>query len=225
LQLIFPQEKPPARDFHLWRSAIDTIALRGRPCLRLGRMIDKGHTFWGWGFNGERLFHLSSGKMDIYPPLDTMGNNRGINRWTCSLRRQPWQDKGYPCSVTTKASSEVAIWSQAEVAHPENPPTMFWEVLQKWKGTRMWDNIQWVGDDNWIAGIAARSCIAVTDGSYMKAIHPNIHSATFVLECTRGGGQLWGSFPESSRQACSYRGELIGLMAIHLTLPSVNEVI
>ncbi len=82
-----------------------------------------------------------------------------------------------------------------------------------------------MGDDNWIAGsIAARSCIAVTDGSYMKALYPNIHSAAFVLECTREGGQLWGSFTESSRQACSYRGELIGLMAIHLILLSVNEV-
>jgi hypothetical protein len=89
----------------------------------------------------------------------------------------------------------------------------------------MWDNIQWVGYDIWIAGsIAARSCITVTDGSYMKALYPNIHSAAFVLEGTRGGGQLWGSFSESSRQACSYRGELISLMAIHLILLSVNEV-
>jgi hypothetical protein len=89
----------------------------------------------------------------------------------------------------------------------------------------MWDNIQWVGDDNWIAGsIAARSCIAVTEGSYMKALYPNIRSAAFVLECTRGGGQLWGLFSESSRQACSYRGELIGLMAFHLILLSVNKV-
>jgi hypothetical protein len=57
----------------------------------------------------------------------------------------------------------------------------------------MWDNIQWVGDDSWIAGsITVRSCIAVTDGSYMKALYPNVHSATFVLECMRGGRTTLG---------------------------------
>ncbi len=141
-RLIFHQEKPPARDFHLWQSAIDTIAPRGQPCLWLGRMINKGHKFWEWRFNGERLFHLSGNEMDIYAPLDAIGNNRDINRWTCSLRWQLPQDKGYPCLVTTKANGKVAIRLQAEVAHPETPPMMFWEVLQEWKRTWMWDNIQ-----------------------------------------------------------------------------------
>ena len=89
----------------------------------------------------------------------------------------------------------------------------------------MWDNIQWVRDDNWIAGsIAAKTCIALTDGSYMKSLYPNVHLAAFVLECTKGGGRPWGSFPEASKQACSYRGELIGLMAIHLILLSINDL-
>jgi hypothetical protein len=89
----------------------------------------------------------------------------------------------------------------------------------------MWDNIQWLGIDDWIAGsIATNTCIAVTDGSYVKSLYPNVLSATFVLECTRGGGSLWGSFPEASKQACSYRGELICLMAIHLILLSINDL-
>ncbi len=189
LRLIFPLENPPARNFHLWWSTIDTIAPRGRPRLWLGWMINKRHKFWEWRFDGESLCHLSGNKMDIYAPLVAMGNNCNNNRCTCSLRRQPQQDTGYLCFVTINTNGEVAIRLQAEVAHPKTPPRRFWEVLQKWKRTWMWDNIQWVGDDNWIAGsIAARSCIAVTDGSYMKALYPNIHSAAFVLECTRGGG-------------------------------------
>jgi hypothetical protein len=107
----------------------------------------------------------------------------------------------------------------------EIPPTYFWEVLQKWGQTWMCDNIQWVGDDNWIAGaIRDRSCIAVTDGSYMSKLYPNAHSAAYVLECAKGKGRLWGSFPETSLNSCSYRGELVGLMVIHLILLSVNEV-
>jgi hypothetical protein len=89
----------------------------------------------------------------------------------------------------------------------------------------MWDNIRWEGDDNWIAeSIRQGSCMAVTDGSYKKNLYPDIHSAAFVLECKNKSGQIWGSFPEPSRCACSYRGELVGLMAIHLILLAANEV-
>ena len=106
-----------------------------------------------------------------------------------------------------------------------DPPTNFWEVLRKWQRTWMWDNLQWVGDDHWIArAIEDGTLIAVTDGLYMKDLYPNIHSAPLVLECTKGHGRLWCSFPNFSEIACSYRGELVGLMAIHLILLSVNEV-
>jgi hypothetical protein len=89
----------------------------------------------------------------------------------------------------------------------------------------MWDNIQWEGNDNWMAdSIREGTCIAVTNGSYMKKLYIDILSAAFVIECSRGRGRIWGSFPEVSRCACSYRRELVGLMAIHLILLSINEV-
>ncbi len=68
------------------------------------------------------------------------------------------------------------------------------------------------------------SCIAVTDGLYMRALYPQIHSASFILECSNGRGWLWGSFPEASQSACSYRGELVGLMVIHLILLVIDEI-
>jgi hypothetical protein len=64
----------------------------------------------------------------------------------------------------------------------------------------------------------------VTDGSYMKDLYLHIHSAAVVLECTKGRGRVWCSFPEASQVACSYRAELIELMAIHLILLVINEV-
>jgi hypothetical protein len=89
----------------------------------------------------------------------------------------------------------------------------------------MWNNIRWEGDDNWIAqSIRQGTCIAVTDGSYMRTLYPDIHSAAFVLECSNKTGRIWGSFAEPSRCACSYRGELVGLMAILLILLAANEV-
>ena len=58
----------------------------------------------------------------------------------------------------------------------------------------------------------------------VKDLYPPIHSAALVLECTKGRGRVWCSFPEASQVACSYPGELIGLMAIHLILLTINEV-
>jgi hypothetical protein len=56
----------------------------------------------------------------------------------------------------------------------------------------------------------------------MKEIYSHINSAAFVFECSKGRGCLWGSFVEHNPDAGSYRGELLGLMAIHLILRGVN---
>ena len=89
----------------------------------------------------------------------------------------------------------------------------------------MWDNLQWVGDDEWLArAITEGTCISVTDESYMQDLYVTFNSAAVVIECTKGRGRLWCSFLEASRAACSYRGELLGLMAIHLILLAINEV-
>jgi hypothetical protein len=58
----------------------------------------------------------------------------------------------------------------------------------------------------------------------MKDLYPNIHSAALVLECSKGRGRLWCSFLEVSQVACSYRYELVGLMAIHLIIMASNEI-
>jgi len=58
----------------------------------------------------------------------------------------------------------------------------------------------------------------------MKELYPNMNSCAFIFECSVGGGRLTGAFPEQTMAACSYRGELLGLLAIHLILLSVNKV-
>jgi hypothetical protein len=58
----------------------------------------------------------------------------------------------------------------------------------------------------------------------MKELFPNMNSCAFIFECSRGGGRLTGAFPEQSIASCTYRGELLGLLAIHLILLSINRV-
>ena len=82
-----------------------------------------------------------------------------------------------------------------------------------------------VGKDDLIEkAIANRSCVAVTNGSYMRELYLNVCSTAFIFECTNGNGRLIGSFPETTVSANAYQGELLGLMAIHLILRSINEM-
>ncbi len=81
------------------------------------------------------------------------------------------------------------------------------------------------GGTDWILeAIQDRSLVAVTDGLYIGQLYPNLCLAAFVLGCVNGGGKIIGSFAEPTLAANAYRGKLLGLMAIHLLLVSVNRV-
>ena len=58
----------------------------------------------------------------------------------------------------------------------------------------------------------------------IKEHHPELCSAAFVLECTKGRGRLVGAFAEASVAANAYRGDFLGLMAVHLLLLAVETV-
>ncbi len=89
----------------------------------------------------------------------------------------------------------------------------------------MWEEMCLTGDDGWLAMvIRENTLVAVTNGSYMQELYPNMNSCAFILKCTQGPGRLTGAFSEQTIAACSYRGELLGLMAIHLILLSVNRI-
>jgi hypothetical protein len=72
--------------------------------------------------------------------------------------------------------------------------------------------------------IVEGTLVAVTDGSYIRELYPNLCSTAFILDCSAGRGRVYGSFSETLLAANAYRGELLGLMAIHLILLSVNKL-
>ena len=82
-----------------------------------------------------------------------------------------------------------------------------------------------VGKDDWIEkAISNRSCVAVTNGYYMRELYPNVCSTALIFECTNGTGRLIGSSPETTVSANAYQGEILGMMAIHLILRSINKM-
>jgi hypothetical protein len=121
------------------------------------------------------------------------------------------------------------------MAPPPALPDNFIEVLEKWGHTWVWkemkiSNASGVGmrlyssDDFELIRQAIRegSLMCVSDDSYIKQVCPHLCSAAVIMQCSQGRGRLVLSFPERSKNANAYRGELLGLLCIHLLLLSFN---
>ncbi len=66
-------------------------------------------------------------------------------------------------------------------------PTSFLDILQSWGNTWLWEHLQVSGGVTWIhESITNGLLVAVTDGSYIRKIYPNLCSAAFVMECSKG---------------------------------------
>ena len=137
------------------------------------------------------------------------------NRWTRTRCGQKVEKCGQVCTVREVAVAEKAVLSTAEPPREEQMPSKIKEVLEEWGGDWMWKSLRILGNDGWITkAIEGGTLVVVTNGSYMREMYPEICSAAFILECSKGGGRMISSFPEQSITANAYRAELMGLLAI-----------
>ena len=74
------------------------------------------------------------------------------------------------------------------------------------------------------AAINDCSLMAVTDGSYIRELYPDLCLVAFIIECTKGRGRIVGSFTEHTETANTYRGKLLGLMAVHYCSASIESI-
>ena len=89
----------------------------------------------------------------------------------------------------------------------------------------MWSGLTLPEDVLWVAqAMAAGTLICVTDGSYDRKKARDLSGAGYVIYCTATKQKITGSLVESSEGASSYRGELLGMLAIHLFLHAVETL-
>ena len=168
---------------------------------------------------------MKGNSMDVYVPSNLPETRDTLNRWIRRRIAQEVEDQGRISSVRDAGLAIKAVESMSHLPEEQFPPDSLLEVLKEWGCTWMWDSLRLYGNEGWIKGsIEGSSLIYVTDGSYMKETLPDLCSVAFILKCTEGTGRIVGSFPESSKVANAYRGELLGLMAIHLVLLAANKV-
>ncbi len=144
----------------------------------------------------------------------------------CYSHSQPRSNQRVLCSVMPTIDGEHwRLLSTAPCTTTIPAPSMFLEVLEAWGNTWLWEHMSVTGGVTWVhESITQGTLVAVTDGSYIQELFPNLCLAAFVLKCSHECGRIFGSFSESLQVAKAYSGELLGLMAIHLILLSVNKI-
>ena len=237
---LFGKQHIPPGHFNLWKHALLQIAPNRRRAQQLGDFLTEGHKIWQWRFDPEDNVLLQSPgvegefiKFDKSPEL--------------SLRRDKFipGPTVYPTHPTLACSARVAEDGSAQILSTisldliDSSPTDFLDVLEEWGCTWMWREMKITNSvgsgldieltvtdgGRWLyQAIEERSLVGVTDGSFIRELCPTISSAALIMECTKGRGRLVVAFSEHCLQANAYRGELLGLMALHLILLSINRI-
>ena len=125
----------------------------------------------------SKLYHIKGGLVDIYESSSFPGGQTRANRYSRTCLDQDVPTCGGPCSVEEAGLGVYKIISftmaPPQITHPEN----FLEVLSKWGCEWMWGNMQVTGDNGWLSTvIQENTLVAVTDGSYMQELYPNMNS-------------------------------------------------
>ena len=104
-------------------------------------------------------------------------------------------------------------------------PDDFWSYLASDNGDWMWDQLNCpLGIDVVFEALAMGTAILVTDGSYNRKVDSRVCGAGWVVHCTKlNKTVLEGSFYYVGEGAGSYRGELLGLLAIHVFLSRLES--
>jgi hypothetical protein len=92
-------------------------------------------------------------------------------------------------------------------------------------GEWMWEHVvERDIDVGWIRdALETGTFLAVTDGSYDRGMAPKVSGSGWIIACTTCKRTLRGSFFEVSKSAGSYRGELLGLVAIHTFATAIAQ--
>jgi hypothetical protein len=104
-------------------------------------------------------------------------------------------------------------------------PEEFWEYLKSWGGDWLLDHVYTpFGLDAVMEAVDSGSAVYVTDGSYSQKIRSGIDGAGYMIYCTtRRKVVMKGSFYEQCDKVGSYRGELLGLFAVHLIILAIKR--
>ncbi len=226
----FGEERPSDNDWRewkrFWRNILRSDGTLVQP---LGKWLHPSHHIWEW-FYDDALNVVERQRpdgVDHFFPSPGLRRTRGEQLFTLEASHGlEVVATGVPCTVRTLDDGSVCLLDHGPplVTGPSQPDSFF-EFLKRWRGEWMWANIVNEGHDlRWVVeALQNGTAIWVTDGSFIKEIAPNISGAGWIVYDTATELKMYGSFAEESPFAGSYRGELLGLLAIHTLCAAIEE--
>ena len=128
---------------------------------------------------------------------------------------------GLPASVKLMENGDVKMLGTGPfMLEPETLKfRTIWDLLESWGAHWMWEHVSEEDRDkdlSWVReGMLTGTLVWCCDCSYKKKVTPNASGAGWVLYCKKTGNSLEGFFFEISDAAGSYRGEQLGMCAVH----------
>lgn len=99
------------------------------------------------------------------------------------------------------------------------------EAIDSYNTPWFWQTYSGLSDIAWLAeALTYSTLIGVTDGSYMHHLDATATSMAYILICTSSGHSIAGSFAETLSEANACRGELLGLLVMHLLLEQALNI-
>ena len=230
-QYDFPSEVPTDEDWnrweHFWVAQFGASLALPNP---LGAWLHKSHRIWEWFYHSaeDAVVHIGHETKSVYMRAGSHGRRHSGKKQyqlvTDGSVNVP--TGGIPCSVGNRTKDVVILLNTGpRLAKEDEVDQTFTQFLRSWGGIWMWNNVSNSGGDfRWVlAALEEGTGLWVTDGSYMREIREDVSAACWIFHCQKTGHKLIGTFYEESSQANSYRGERLGLLAIHLLLAAIVE--
>jgi hypothetical protein len=224
----FPREMPTDNDWTEWVMFWTRFTHHGL-CLHtpMGRWVAPTHRRWRWYYDvaNDVVEHLTDYGVDFYHKADSRSRTRSEQTYI-RIRSDPSATpSGNPASVTSINETSIRyLGFGPPFAVSAQQPDDFWQYLFTWGGEWMWDGVEDPQQDlQWLVdGLKNGTLLCVTDGSYHKKLAPTVSGAGWLICCTSAHKMLRGNFYEISPSASSYRGELLGLVALHTLLLALS---
>ncbi|EJK54586.1 hypothetical protein THAOC_25770, partial [Thalassiosira oceanica] len=221
----YGREAPTASDWQAWNNYWNRHCNGSRfftlPC-QLGGWRAPSPRIWRTFYDEEeaRLEVLS----DTLGVISFREVNRRFVRTSSDLTATP---KGATASVEWLSANSIKLkhYAGSQNNEPDDPvATDFLSHLRSWGGDWMWNDLRMDSDPAWVAdSLRKGTIVCVTDGSYNRTIDPGVCSAGWIIMCRETKKRVIGTVLERSEAAGSYRGELLGMLAIRLFLLAVEQ--
>lgn len=222
----FGLELPTQDDWDCWRQTLRSVTHNGNHPTSLGSWVSPSPRIWRtFMVDSDNYIEVETADgIDIYPQQETRAR-----RFRFGRRATYASPRGYPVTVEHPPNEEEVLRVQSHsglLVEPQQAEAAasFIDHLEGLGGAWMWDNLVLAEDLDWLGeAMQSGSLMAVTDGSYKKDVRNDICGAGWIIFCTNTGMWVSGSFAEQSSSANSYRGELLGMLAINLFLLAYEE--